>query len=41
MIRIDVGSVNGKATTAEVKLLVKDTDGDIAHDDFGYSSVWT
>ena len=34
-------TVNGKATPAEVKLLVKDTDGEIAHDDFGYSSVWT
>ena len=36
---LDVGSVNGKATVAEAKPLVKDTDGEVAHGDFSYSSV--
>ena len=35
---LDVGSVNGKATVAEAKPLVKDTDGEVAHGDFSYIS---
>ena len=36
---LDVGTVNGKVTPAKAKLLIKDTDGEVAHDDFSYSSV--
>ena len=38
-LELGVGTVNGKATPAENKLLVKDTYGEILHGDFGYSSV--
>ena len=31
--------MNWKVTPAEAKLLVKDTDGEVAHGDFSYSSV--
>ena len=36
---LDVGTMNGKITPAEAKPLVKDTDGEVAHGDFSYSSV--
>ena len=36
---LDVGIVNGKATSAEAKLLVEDKDREFAHGDFSYSSV--
>ena len=36
---LGVGTVNGKSTPAKVKLLVKDTYGEIVHGDFGYSSA--
>ena len=36
---LDVSTVNEKATPAEVKPLVKDTDVEVAHGDFSYSSV--
>ena len=35
----DVRTVNGRAPPAEVKALVKDTGGEVAHGDFCYSSV--
>ena len=38
-LRLDVGTNNGKATPADAKPLVKDTDGEVAHGDFSYSSV--
>ena len=38
-LSLDVGTVNGKATPAEVKLIVKDTNGGIANSYFCYSSV--
>ena len=38
-INLDVGTVHGRATFAEAKSLVKDMDGEVAHDDFSYSSV--
>ena len=36
---LDVGTVNGKTAAAEAKSLVKDTNGEVAHGDFSYSSV--
>ena len=36
---LDVGTVDGKVTPAEAKPLVNDTDGEVAHSDFSYSSV--
>ena len=36
---LDVGTGNGKVTLTEVKSLAKNSDGDIAHDAFSYSSV--
>ena len=36
---LDIGIINGKATPAEGKPLVKDVDGDIAGQHFSYSSV--
>ena len=36
---LDVGTVNEQATPAKVKLLVKYTDEEVAHDDVSYSSV--
>ena len=37
--RLDVGTVNCKASPTEAKFLVKDVDGEIAHGDFRYSIV--
>ena len=36
---LNVSTVNRKATTAEAKPLVKDTDGEVAHGVFSYSSL--
>ena len=36
---LDVSTMNGIKTPAKAKPLVKDTDGEIAHGDFSYSSV--
>ena len=36
---LDDGTVNGKATPDEVKFLVKDKDGDVAHGDFSYNNI--
>ena len=36
---LDVVTVNGKANQTEAKPLVKETDGEVAHGDFSYSSV--
>ena len=36
---LNVGTVNGRATSAEAKLLSKDTYGATAHDNFSYCSV--
>ena len=38
-IGLDVGTVNGKSTPDEAKPLIKDTDGEVAHGYFSYSSV--
>ena len=38
-LELDVGTVNEKTTLTKAKLLVKDTDGEITHDNFCYSSV--
>ena len=37
---LDVGTVNGKATPSEAKLLIKDTYRDIAHGDFSFRVLW-
>ena len=39
VLGLDVGTMNEKAPPAEVKLLVKDANGEVAHGDFSYSSV--
>ena len=36
---LGLGTMNGKATLAKAKLLVQDTDGEVAHGDISYSSV--
>ena len=36
---VDVGTMLGKATPADAKPLVKDTEIEVAHGDFRYSSV--
>ena len=36
---IDVGTMNGKATPAKTKPLIKDEDGEVAHGDFSYISA--
>ena len=36
---LDVATMNGKATPAEVKMLVKDTNKEVPHNDFSYSNV--
>ena len=39
VLGLDVGTVSGKATPAEATLLVRDTNGEVVHGNFSYSSV--